>query len=119
MRQLERAVRPRRGILLEAPVQQRIPGPIEARDQAGNGLEAANRQLPGRSEEHTSELQSQSNLVCRLLLEKKKRLMRWQPASTSVKAVTAPFSSNILVMPSFRLSSATIIAYSLVFITDL
>src|SRR5438270_8584814 len=30
-------------------------------------------QAPGqRSEEHTSELQSQSNLVCRLLLEKKK-----------------------------------------------
>src|SRR2546430_11526080 len=28
--------------------------------------------LPRRSEEHTSELQSQSNLVCRLLLEKKK-----------------------------------------------
>src|SRR2546430_13367980 len=27
---------------------------------------------PNRSEEHTSELQSQSNLVCRLLLEKKK-----------------------------------------------
>src|SRR2546430_5207493 len=35
---------------------------------------------PGyRSEEHTSELQSQSNLVCRLLLEKKKR----QPKSTA------------------------------------
>src|SRR2546430_6465594 len=29
--------------------------------------------LAGRSEEHTSELQSQSNLVCRLLLEKKKK----------------------------------------------
>src|SRR2546430_7207686 len=29
--------------------------------------------LLGRSEEHTSELQSQSNLVCRLLLEKKKK----------------------------------------------
>src|SRR5256886_10704249 len=29
--------------------------------------------LVGRSEEHTSELQSQSNLVCRLLLEKKKK----------------------------------------------
>src|SRR2546430_5788500 len=28
-----------------------------------------------RSEEHTSELQSQSNLVCRLLLEKKKNMM--------------------------------------------
>src|SRR2546427_3999582 len=29
--------------------------------------------IKGRSEEHTSELQSQSNLVCRLLLEKKKK----------------------------------------------
>src|SRR2546427_1544136 len=29
-----------------------------------------------RSEEHTSELQSQSNLVCRLLLEKKKKIRR-------------------------------------------
>src|SRR2546430_13470721 len=29
-----------------------------------------------RSEEHTSELQSQSNLVCRLLLEKKKKINR-------------------------------------------
>src|SRR5690606_41067702 len=29
--------------------------------------------LPVRSEEHTSELQSRENLVCRLLLEKKKR----------------------------------------------
>src|SRR2546430_9763876 len=35
--------------------------PVEIRDQIG------------RSEEHTSELQSQSNLVCRLLLEKKKK----------------------------------------------
>src|SRR2546430_10661694 len=31
-----------------------------------------------RSEEHTSELQSQSNLVCRLLLEKKKRHIQCQ-----------------------------------------
>src|SRR5690606_40695643 len=30
----------------------------------------------GRSEEHTSELQSRENLVCRLLLEKKKRTVR-------------------------------------------
>src|SRR2546430_9775068 len=30
-----------------------------------------------RSEEHTSELQSQSNLVCRLLLEKKKTLITY------------------------------------------
>src|SRR2546430_6319566 len=32
----------------------------------------SNPELVPRSEEHTSELQSQSNLVCRLLLEKKK-----------------------------------------------
>src|SRR2546430_8874795 len=30
-----------------------------------------------RSEEHTSELQSQSNLVCRLLLEKKKKIKHY------------------------------------------
>src|SRR5688572_31297294 len=34
---------------------------------------AAGEQVFLRSEEHTSELQSQSNLVCRLLLEKKKK----------------------------------------------
>src|SRR2546427_8834778 len=33
---------------------------------------AVNLEYVDRSEEHTSELQSQSNLVCRLLLEKKK-----------------------------------------------
>src|SRR2546421_9255674 len=32
--------------------------------------------LPARSEEHTSELQSRSDLVCRLLLEKKKKKQR-------------------------------------------
>src|SRR3712207_8406795 len=34
-----------------------------------------------RSEEHTSELQSRQYLVCRLLLEKKKRLMHTSPSS--------------------------------------
>src|SRR2546430_6374710 len=46
-----------------------------ARDQTPVGLhrhQPADQHAP-RSEEHTSELQSQSNLVCRLLLEKKKR----------------------------------------------
>src|SRR2546427_7878137 len=38
----------------------------------GDGL-ALMPTLRRRSEEHTSELQSQSNLVCRLLLEKKKK----------------------------------------------
>src|SRR2546430_7002883 len=37
-----------------------------------------------RSEEHTSELQSQSNLVCRLLLEKKKKQQQSRPHSTTL-----------------------------------
>src|SRR5688572_31395507 len=37
---------------------------------------SARRSRRPRSEEHTSELQSQSNLVCRLLLEKKKKKNR-------------------------------------------
>src|SRR2546430_8057288 len=42
-----------------------------------------------RSEEHTSELQSQSNLVCRLLLEKKKKKRRVR-GSTSRAANLPP-----------------------------
>src|SRR5688572_31399478 len=41
----------------------------------------------GRSEEHTSELQSQSNLVCRLLLEKKKK-------NTTVSRATTRYSND-------------------------
>src|SRR2546427_4148875 len=37
---------------------------------------SADKSNHSRSEEHTSELQSQSNLVCRLLLEKKKKKNR-------------------------------------------
>src|SRR5436309_12736595 len=37
------------------------------------------RMAPDRSEEHTSELQSRENLVCRLLLEKKKKTKQHQP----------------------------------------
>src|SRR5256886_10305444 len=43
-----------------------------------------------RSEEHTSELQSQSNLVCRLLLEKKKKIA---PATSAVPPVPPRRSS--------------------------
>src|SRR5256885_13154112 len=35
-----------------------------------------------RSEEHTSELQSPCNLVCRLLLEKKKTVQSWRTAQS-------------------------------------
>src|SRR2546427_9361213 len=41
-----------------------------------------------RSEEHTSELQSQSNLVCRLLLEKKKTINTKSSRSSSTTAHT-------------------------------
>src|SRR5256885_3682932 len=40
---------------------------------------AAFRRLGERSEEHTSELQSPCNLVCRLLLEKKKNVSELNP----------------------------------------
>src|SRR2546430_5344273 len=46
---------------------------------------------PVRSEEHTSELQSQSNLVCRLLLEKKK--------THSDDTASTHLSSSTLVLP--------------------
>src|SRR5205085_6372428 len=41
--------------------------------------------LDKRSEEHTSELQSQSNLVCRLLLEKKKKKKKKNPKKKKKK----------------------------------
>src|SRR5438034_5639430 len=42
------------------------------------------RMMRDRSEEHTSELQSHSDLVCRLLLEKKKKKARDPQAPTSI-----------------------------------
>src|SRR6266567_3606090 len=49
----------------------RLPGAeIEDPQLLAAGIDVAREE---RSEEHTSELQSQSNLVCRLLLEKKKK----------------------------------------------
>src|SRR5690606_41431957 len=42
-------------------------------DVSNNGVNGCHLALTYRSEEHTSELQSRENLVCRLLLEKKKK----------------------------------------------
>src|SRR5690606_20475536 len=47
------------------------PGDRVAYGQSPIGAYADLRNVPARSEEHTSELQSRENLVCRLLLEKK------------------------------------------------
>src|SRR2546430_11219414 len=63
----------------ELPARQSEPG---RHDQAPAGVRKGRR-----SEEHTSELQSQSNLVCRLLLEKKKKHM------TSMFRINLDYSS--------------------------
>src|SRR2546422_5369402 len=52
-------------------LQERRLAAVHAR--RGLGDVAQGRRLEGRSEEHTSELQSRLHLVCRLLLEKKKK----------------------------------------------
>src|SRR4051812_49603614 len=46
--------------------------PLEGRADADGDVRPALQRISSRSEEHTSELQSHVNLVCRLLLEKKK-----------------------------------------------
>src|SRR2546427_2954167 len=46
-----------------------------------------------RSEEHTSELQSQSNLVCRLLLEKKKKKEQYRSFFAYVRVVVKAIPS--------------------------
>src|SRR3989454_3365260 len=52
-----------------APLETLSPRPVEAPLREGGDQ--------ARSEEHTSELQSPCNLVCRLLLEKKKEDQHW------------------------------------------
>src|SRR2546427_5739984 len=58
-----------RGVGLQAAI-------VAALAAAPVGIDGHMADLAGRSEEHTSELQSQSNLVCRLLLEKKKKQIK-------------------------------------------
>src|SRR5690606_41727483 len=48
-----------------------VGGPLVFGERAAVGPAVAARRVRARSEEHTSELQSRENLVCRLLLEKK------------------------------------------------
>src|SRR2546430_3741845 len=71
------------------------PVPVHASGSTGTGA------MEARSEEHTSELQSQSNLVCRLLLEKKKQTSH--SSSPSTAAATSSTTTN--VRPSCASSS--------------
>src|SRR5256886_11086591 len=75
--------RPPRSTLFPYTTLFRSPGAVWRRSGGGESAKGQmTKPIPGlwrsfrcereRSEEHTSELQSQSNLVCRLLLEKKK-----------------------------------------------
>src|SRR2546430_3369193 len=57
--------------------------PLPPGEVGQDGLVLRRREVGERSEEHTSELQSQSNLVCRLLLEKKKAICQPVQSSTS------------------------------------
>src|SRR5256885_9085988 len=65
-----RALRHRHGALLEDAVRPRADDAVLL---LVGCTDVDERMSPGRSEEHTSELQSPCNLVCRLLLEKKNK----------------------------------------------
>src|SRR2546430_6127512 len=65
------------------------------------GASAGPRDRVMRSEEHTSELQSQSNLVCRLLLEKKKRTAAICPLL--IRAPVFPKASLIILVAESQL----------------
>src|SRR5437867_4802975 len=93
-------------IVTEGTVTQVLPGTMFRVDLPGQRNVLAHisgkmrkhfiRIVPGRSEEHTSELQSPYDLVCRLLLEKKKTTDK-APASTGAPARCSTISSAIEV----------------------
>src|SRR5690348_17716557 len=76
---LARIRRCRRGQLTQLSPRVRAPSPRGNRSAPGRGRGRSRR---SRSEEHTSELQSPVHLVCRLLLEKKKKKSNKHPNSS-------------------------------------
>src|SRR5256885_9746770 len=95
--------RPPRSTLFPYPTLFRsAPQPVAQRqhdDRHGQGR----HQGHGRSEEHTSELQSPCNLVCRLLLEKKKEISH---SPTHRLTISTPIASTPFRTPP-KLSSQT------------
>src|SRR6266850_238643 len=63
--------------------------------------------MPARSEEHTSELQSPCNLVCRLLLEKKKNTHKTRSTISFHNAALCTGWANVVGMWFPRRSAAT------------
>src|SRR2546430_10992323 len=63
-----------------------VRNPVEGEEDREERGEAPPLDEQERSEEHTSELQSQSNLVCRLLLEKKKKTETRSLLQRSIKS---------------------------------
>src|SRR3712207_6952805 len=82
-----RRARPQAEACWEAPIRRRA-------ESGARRAQRATYICPGRSEEHTSELQSRQYLVCRLLLEKKK--------------TKSPASNNLLSSPLLLTSSRLI-----------
>src|SRR2546427_9075843 len=76
----------------EVPVRRQIEALVKIGYRGFYSFEWEKRWHPDiaepRSEEHTSELQSQSNLVCRLLLEKKKKNRQLQSRTTTDRDTT-------------------------------
>src|SRR2546430_9802367 len=60
-----------------------------------------------RSEEHTSELQSQSNLVCRLLLEKKKKTINTYHIRTNARQSAAARARHIAIVLHVLVDAST------------
>src|SRR6267154_5086967 len=74
--------------VLEEPLPRR---PVHRLTRVDRGAEVDEARAPtGRSEEHTSELQSPVHLVCRLLLEKKKQNQLDPQMYTKIKTIKKP-----------------------------
>src|SRR2546430_7701374 len=72
----------------------RLVGEHRAERRARPQVEQDHLSRLERSEEHTSELQSQSNLVCRLLLEKKNKTMKTM-CSRAISSMSQAYTSPL------------------------
>src|SRR5256885_11841657 len=93
--------RPPRSTLFPYTTLFRSHGPVRLRHRAHHAVQRLAPDFPGRSEEHTSELQSPCNLVCRLLLEKKKKhalSTAHHPSASDLRYRACPSSSNLRIL---------------------